>query len=124
MREFQRKRPLKRILYTPVSIVVLLALLSLIGRATWNMYGKERESRKQLERATVELAAFEAREKELTERIARLKTQEGIEAEIRGQFPVTKPGERMVVIVEEKANETEEVIRKQSLISKFVNLFR
>ncbi|MDO8564810.1 MAG: septum formation initiator family protein [bacterium] len=124
MKEFQRKRTIRRVLYSRVSLLGALILVVLAGRATWGMYEKERESRRQFDRAQEELAALEAREKELTGRITRLDTPEGVEAEIREQFPVTKPGERMVVIVEEKEEVLQEVVFRRSLVAKFFDLFR
>ena len=124
MKEFQRKRTIKRVLYSRGSLLVLIILMLLVGKAAFGMYLKERESKRQLLRATEELAALSAREKELSASITRLQTPEGVEAEILEQFPVTKPGEKMVVIVEEKDGGEQEVVIRESLIEKFFDLFR
>lgn len=123
MREYQRKRKIKRFLYSPLMLLALLALIALMGKATWGVYLKEKQSRMSLDRAAATLSSLEAREQRLTEKIERLKTLEGVEAEIREQFQVAKPGERMVVIVEDKKAPQEEA-PKQSLVSKFFDLFR
>lgn len=123
MKEFQRKRKIRRLLYSRLSLLILLILIALVAKGAWNVYAKERDSRKQLERVEEELAALKARGAALQDKIDRLKTSEGIEAEIREQFQVTKPGERMVVIVEEGKSE-EATAPRQSLISKFFDLFR
>lgn len=124
MREFQRKRKIRHVLYSRGAILLLLVLLLLTGKAAWGVFEKERESRKALTEASASLTALETREKELKARIARLNTEEGIEAEIREQFPVTKPGEKMVVIVEEKGSGAPKVLVRESLIQKFFDLFR
>lgn len=124
MKEFQRKRKIRRLLYSRLSLLILFILIALVAKGTWNVYTKERDSRKQLERVEEELAALEARDAALQNKIDRLKTSEGIEAEIREQFQVTKPGERMVVIVEEGGKSEEAAAPRQSLISKFFDLFR
>lgn len=124
MREYQRKKKIRQILYSRAALAALLLLIALLSRATWGVYEKERESRKYLERAETELAALAARENLLQDDITRLKTREGIETEIREQFQVAKPGERMVVLVEERRTAKEEDIAEQSLLSKFFDLFR
>lgn len=123
MKEYQRKKKIRRFLYSRLALCILLALILLIGRATWSVYKKEQGSGQNLHRATAELAALEAREKNLTEKIRRLKTPEGVEAEIREQFQVAKPGERMVVVVEDKNPPKEEEV-KHSLVSRFFDFFR
>lgn len=123
MKEYQRKKKIRRFLYSRLALCVLLALILLIGKATWSVHNKERESAKNLHRATEELAALEARQTSLTEKIERLKTPEGVEAEIREQFQVAKPGERMVVVVEDKTLPKEEEV-KHSLVSRFFDIFR
>ena len=124
MKEFHRKRKTGRFPYSPAVILLLLALVVFMAKAVWSVYGKERESRKNLNRASEELSALKAREALLTERIEYLKTEGGIETEIREQFQVAKPGERMVVIVAEKKTADETAEPKQSLISRFFDMFR
>lgn len=123
MREYKRKAKIRRFIYSPIALFVLILLIAFMGKATWSVYTKEKESRKNLINATAELAALEARKDNITKQIERLKTPEGVEAEIRGQFQVAKPGERMVVIAEEKRVAKEEP-EKQSYISKFFDFFR
>ncbi|TSC56608.1 MAG: hypothetical protein Greene041679_508 [Parcubacteria group bacterium Greene0416_79] len=124
MREFQQKRKMRRALYSRVTLLVLLALLVVVARGALNVYKKERESRKQLDRVDAELSVLETRRAALAEQIERLKTPAGIEAEIREQFQVAKPGERMVVIVEEKGGEAAEPPQQRSFFSRFLGIFR
>lgn len=94
-----------------------------MGKATWSVYSKERDSKASLSLASEQLVALVARQDNLTEQIERLRTPEGVEAEIRGQFQVAKPGERMVVVVEEeKVSEVPK--EKQSFVSRFFNFFK
>lgn len=124
MREYQRKKKkIHRFLYSRLAFGILIVLTLFIGKATWNVYTKEQESEKNLKRATEELASLEARQAQLSQKIDRLKTTEGMEAEIREQFQVAKPGEKMVVIAEGKRDTPKEE-PEQSLVSKFFNLFR
>ncbi|PIQ68153.1 MAG: hypothetical protein COV91_05655 [Candidatus Taylorbacteria bacterium CG11_big_fil_rev_8_21_14_0_20_46_11] len=123
MREYQRKKNIRRFIYSPLTLIVLVVLILFMGKATWSVYSKERDSKTSLSRASEQLASLIARKDNLTEQIERLRTPEGVEAEIRGQFQVAKPGERMVVVVEEeKVSEVPK--EKQSFVSKFFNFFK
>ncbi len=124
MREYQRKRRIRKILYSRGALAVAFILLLLIGKATWGLYIKERESRKNLDRVEAELSALTARERKLQEDIARLQTPEGLESEIREQFQVAKPGEQMVVLVGEEKAAAVESVTEPSFVSKFFDLFR
>ena len=124
MKDFKRKRKIRKLLYSKGVIAALLVLLVLLGKATWSVYSKEKESRRNLGRVENELAALQAREKSLRSDIEYLQTPEGVETEIREQFQVAKPGERMVVLVDEHKGEPEEKVPERSLVLKFFDLFR
>src|SRR3989338_1098308 len=124
MRDFQRKRKIRKVLYSKGVLLLLFILLILVGKATWGLYVKERESRKSLDRVESELLSLQEREKRLQDDIARLKTTEGIEAAIREQFQVAKPGERMVVLVEDAKSDPEQKVAEKSFVVKFFDLFR
>ena len=124
MNDFQRKRKIRKILYSRGVLFCLFLLLLLVSKATWSLYDKERESRKNLDRVEADLLALSLREEQLKKDIARLRTPEGIESEIREQFQVAKPGESMVVLVEDKRELEEEEDKDPSLVSRFFDLFR
>ena len=124
MRAYQRRRRIREVLYSRAALATLLLFTVLISKAAWDMYAKERESQRQLEAVESELAALVARENLLQDDLARLKTPEGIEAEIRAQFQVAKPGEQMVVLVEGRSAAPEEKIHVQSLMSRLFDFFR
>ena len=104
--------------------MVAFVLLLLVGKATWGLYAKERESMKNLNRVEAELSALTERERTLQEDISKLQTPEGLESEIREQFQVAKPGERMIVLVGEEKAAAVESVMEQSFVSKFFDLFR
>ena len=124
MNDFQRKRKIRKILYSRGVLFCLFLLLLLVSKATWSLYDKERESRKNLDRVEADLLALSLREEQLKKDITRLRTPEGIESEIREQFQVARPGESMVVLVEDTKEPPEQTVEERSLISKFFDLFR
>lgn len=99
MREFQQKQKMKRMIYSRVSLVILIFIFVIISRATWNVYTKERETGKKAETAQIELAELRDRKEALTANIAKLQSEEGIEQQIRENFHMAKPGENLVVFV-------------------------
>lgn len=111
-------------LYSRISIFILLALAALLVKGAWNVYGKERDSREALQRSERDLTELRTREAALREELQRLQTAGGIEAEIRKQFQVAKPGERMVVIVGEEGEGAEAAPPSRTLLSRFLGLFR
>ncbi len=124
MRDFQRKRKIRKVLYSTWVLFVILLLLVLVSKATWGLYAKERESQKNLDKVAAELSELRLREARLRTDIDRLQTTEGIETEIREQFQVAKPGERMVVLVSDRKNAPKQKVEERSLVGKFFDLFR
>ncbi len=124
MKDFQRKRKIRKVMYSKWVLVGLFVLLVVVSKATWSVYAKERDSGANLSRVETELQSLSEREQKLRTDIERLKTPEGIESEIRGQFQVAKPGERMVVLVDDKKDIPQEQAAERSLVSKFFDIFR
>jgi cell division protein FtsB len=88
---------------------------------------KERETSRKKRVMQEEISLLKERESSLSEEIAKLKTEEGIEESIREKFQVSKPGEKMVIIVDDDANDdlSPEVENKEhNLWGWFKNLFK
>ncbi len=100
MREFQEKHDFKRRLYSKTSLIILLLVLILLGKGVISVYGKEKSSRRELERVQRDQQELQGRYAGLEERNNWLKTDEGIEAEIRSKFDVAKRGEGVIVVVD------------------------
>ncbi len=103
MVEFNRKKSQKRFLYSPLALVVLCLILLVVLKALWGVQTKERLSSEYLEREQGELSRAEHRKKELAQAVEYLKTDRGVESEIRSKFRVVKEGESVVVIVGDEA---------------------
>lgn len=111
MREFQEKQKIKKRIYSKTSIIITLIIVIFIFRGVISVYAKERDSR-------MELALLEKKKTELSDRLNRvshnndrLKTEEGIESEIRSKFDVVKQDEGVIVVVDEKLPVPEEDTR-------------
>lgn len=101
MHEFKRKRTIDRIIYSPVSLIILVIILAFSVRATWAVHVKEQMSRDSLDQSQRELDKIAAREQSLNQAIAYLSTPQGVETEIRKKFRVVKDGESVAVIVDD-----------------------
>jgi cell division protein FtsB len=99
MLEFRQKRKVRRLIYSPITIVVLLVVVIVLAKATWNVHVKEAESRIYLDTAQAQLDTVSASQSALAAQVAGLETPEGVETNIRSQFLVAKPGEQVAVIV-------------------------
>jgi len=124
MRVLSRKKRASNWWYSRLALLVLAVVVVLLTRAAWNVYVKESESGAHARAAEEKVVGLEARRTVLEKKISALKTTEGIEAEIRSQFQVAKPGERMVVVVEPKGNTPSPSVPTESLLSRFFDIFR
>ena len=96
---FKSRRKAKRLIYSPAAIVVLVLALALLGRSTWDIYDKYRLSEDRLSQADSQLAGLKIQEESLSGSIDSLSTEQGVEAALRTDFRVVKPGESLAVIV-------------------------
>jgi cell division protein FtsB len=99
MREIRQRRATKRRLYSYWTILVLVIVLGLFARSAYGVYLKAKESGERASQAEQELFRLTERNRELDQQITRLKTEEGIEAEIRETYRMAKPGENLAIIL-------------------------
>ncbi|MBX4198610.1 septum formation initiator family protein [Candidatus Parcubacteria bacterium] len=124
MREFQEKKRFKRILYSKGTIFVLVIAIVFFSRATWGVYKKEQESAANALQAENSLKRLEDRQKVLNDELTKLQTEEGVEEEIRSKYGVSKPGERVLIIVDDQKATTSLEVPKKGLWQKFKGLFK
>ncbi len=99
MTPLQWKRLLSRTIFYLMFLGALCAV-SIVGLATWNVFQKEREARKNLSDERMALGELEFRRDTLTAQLARLETDRGLEEEIRKRFPLVRDGEEVIVLIE------------------------
>lgn len=103
MKELRQKQRMKQVLYSWFSLILLTVLTFFIAKGSVELMSKERESAKRLTALEFETEELEVRETELHNNIAKLGTEEGIIEEIRGKFGVTREGEYVAIIVDERS---------------------
>jgi cell division protein FtsB len=100
MIDFQQKRQVKKVIYSKVFLVILFISVIFLGRATYNIYNKSKLSSKSYNETKKDYESLKARKDMLDSEINRLKTDSGMEEEIRSKFNVAKPGETVVVVID------------------------
>jgi cell division protein FtsB len=119
MLDFQRKRNFRKILYSPLVIVLMAVFFVILSSGVWGVYNKSKLSSANLLREQLELAKLEDRQKNLANAIDYLKTEQGLEDEIRTKFRAVKEGERIAVIIDsDKGTTTPAVQTNTSLLYK------
>ena len=90
----------KKIIASPLSLIVLLIVIFVLGRAVLNIYKKANNSETKLTQAQLELVKLKAYQDEVSRKVNQLSTEQGIEAEIRTKFHAIKEGESVAVIID------------------------
>jgi cell division protein FtsB len=107
MANFQRKSKGKNILYSKVSIVILGLIFLFLLVGVISMIRKTREAYINKEVAKEKLAELKGQKTNLENETTKLKTDKGIEENIREKFRVVKDGEGLVIITDEKSKSEE-----------------
>lgn len=102
MREFEKKRQIKKFIYSKAVIALLLIVLFLLAKGTIGVYKKASESASRENLSAVKLSKLEDRKSSLESEIDRLESRVGIEEELRTRYSFSKEGEKIIVIVNEE----------------------
>ena len=106
--KFGKQNKYKQVLYSKVTIVVLLVLVLLLARSSWERFQIEREMAGRADQTAAELDELRERKSDLEERVKYLEGERGIEEEIRKNFDVAKEGEQIIILMGD-TEEAEEV---------------
>ena len=107
----------------PVLIILALALIFF----AWNtigFMGKMRETAQNRKYAEEKVKELQVKKQQLSSDISRLGTQEGIEASIREKFGLAKPGEGVIVIIDDKNAPVPAPVKKPDFWDFLKNLFK
>lgn len=126
MYDFQRKRNIRKFMYSPLVLIAMLVLFLILVSGVWGVYSKARISRLNLEREKTELAKLAVRQQKLSTSIEYLKTEQGVEDEIRTKFRAVKDGEKIAVIINTNTTSTSSITSSttESLLFKVFHWFR
>ena len=123
---FQERKKLRKILYAKATLFVFLILLVVVARGTYQVYQKAHIAQSEQKEAEKSFMELSLHTDELAQSIERLKGEQGIEGEIRQKFTVARPGEEVVVIVDEsdKKSKNGEAGERQSFWQMIIALWQ
>jgi len=115
MFDFHEKRKLKSYLYSKPTIIALFVVAAFVSTSVFTRFGVEREMAAKREAVARELQDLETQANALESQVGRLKSERGIEEEIRNRYQVSKKGEQVVVVLDgtDKASNTEAVEQQE-----------
>jgi cell division protein FtsB len=102
MLQFYQKRSLRGWLHTPPVLAILGVVILFMMTVVYQRYTIEQEMVDRREEAEANLRALEERRAELEKKVEYLSNERGIEAEMRRNFDVARPGEQVVIILDDE----------------------
>ena len=103
MREFQERRKTRNIIFSWPIIGFLVVFNIVVGVRLVGIYTESLSASKEEETANHELQALENKKIKLETEVKRLSADQGIEEELRKRFGMAKPGEEMLIIINNNA---------------------
>ncbi|MEI6042578.1 MAG: septum formation initiator family protein [bacterium] len=104
MKEFQQENDRKDKIYSKWALLVLLIMIILVIKGLISMSIKQRESGEEKKLVDIKRAELQERYDVLSEKVNELKTDQGMEREIRSKFDVVKPGESVIMVVDKEVS--------------------
>jgi cell division protein FtsB len=107
MFDFYEKRKIRSVVYSKLSIALLLILSVWLSVSVYERFSVEREMAHKREAQEKELEILKARAAVLESQVEHLEDDRGIEEELRTRFDVVKEGEQVVVILDGEDGSTD-----------------
>lgn len=120
MQNFQGRRRWKKMVYSKITILLLLILVILMSRALWRIHQKNQLALRESSKAEVKFLELEKQKNDLADKVKWLSTTRGQEESVRQNFSVVKEGEKVILVVEAKEASTTDlkVVEKGNLLDK------
>lgn len=106
-----------KIVASPITLVIVLLLLIVLIRATWNIHEKAGISATRLDEVNAELNRLKERQSDLSMKVQYLSTDQGLEAEMRTKYLAVKNGEWVAVIIDKNATTAPSVTQTKTSTS-------
>lgn len=101
MLQFYQKRSLRAWLHSPISVGILALIILFMISVVYQRYSIEQEMVERRVETETQLKQLEERRTDLEKKVEYLSNERGIEAEMRRNFDVARPGEQVVIILED-----------------------
>lgn len=120
MKSFQGRQKTRRLIYSKLSLLLLILLVGGLLKGTWGMYKKASLAKDNLQASAERLSEFQTRKFELQNKVEKIKTARGVEEEIRRNFPVVKEGEKVITVVDQTGSSSVEEEPKKEWWKKII----
>ncbi len=112
--------------HSPLALVVLFVMVVLFSYNIAGLAKKSRDTNEKRNLILKEIKYLKDKSESLNKEISELETDFGKEEELRRKLPVTKEGEKMVIILDEEPNMETIVIEKEQKggWSRFLEIFK
>jgi len=121
MKSFQKRGKLKYIVQSKFFLIFLGIIIFVFIFNMFSFIGKMLETKENREIVEDRIEKLEESKEKFSTEIEKLKTENGIEENIREKFGLVKEGENMIMVVEDKNNETE---NKKTESKSFLNYLK
>jgi cell division protein FtsB len=114
----------KRIVASPIALILLVIFLIVLVRATSRLTAKAESGSTRLAQAQAEYQKLEERKSDLSFKVTKLSTDEGLESEIRAKYRAVKEGESVAVIVDDEESTSTAVADSPTDVGFFHKMLR
>ncbi|MCK4386955.1 MAG: hypothetical protein KAV41_02655 [Candidatus Pacebacteria bacterium] len=124
--DIKKRNKFGKIIYSWPILILLAALIILAGKNVFEVYKNEHTSRLNREKSEKVLMSLEERNDFIVSGIETLRTEKGIEAEIRNKFRVVKEGEQLAIIINSDKDKKKVIgdVEKEKIWTKIWNFFK
>lgn len=101
MKELQKKQKLKKKLYSPWALALLVLVVIFLAKGTYQVFQKRQGSVDHVSTLESKVQDLQTKESRLRANIDALQTEAGIEKEVKEKFNVSKEGEHVAILVDD-----------------------
>ncbi|MFH1978880.1 MAG: hypothetical protein ABII97_00625 [Patescibacteria group bacterium] len=125
MKEFQERRLFRNLFFSRIVFALFLCGAIFLALAVYEVYKKGKHAVLRNEVAEKEVSELENRKNQLQANLDGLRTEFGVEKELRERFQIKKPGEDYVIILKDQDAEQEPPQKEENgFFKKIINWFK
>ncbi len=124
MSRLKNKNKINKIVYSWPVLILILIIVSLIGKSVWGVYQNEKISRGNKQYSEGKYQELKNKSDLIISEIEMLETEKGVETEIRDKFRVVKEGEQLAIIINSGDEEDMGEIKEEKIWVKIWNFFK
>ena len=99
--DLQERNRLRYFLHSPILSMFLLIMVVLLINSNYHIYKKNQMAKMNRDESDRRLALLREKNNRLEIMLKKLRTERGVEEELRNKFQITKSGEEVLVVVDQ-----------------------